>query len=101
MTLPVSLILIAVGAILTWGVEDNAENVNLAAIGWILMIVGLIGFLIALFLGPPWGPGVLRRTTYVEGDPGYRRWYGGSRRRVVEEEEAGAPGPPAEGPPPP
>jgi hypothetical protein len=99
MTLPVSLILIAVGAILTWGVEDNADNVNLAAIGWILMIVGLIGFLIALFLGPPWGPGLFRRTTYVEGDPYYRRsWYGGGRRRVVEEEEGG---PPAEGPPPP
>lgn len=103
MTLPVSLVLIAVGAILTWGVEDNAENINLDAIGWILMVVGLIGFLIALFLGPPWGPGFFRRTTYVEGDPYARRsWYGGGRRRVVEEEEeAGPPGPPVEGPPPP
>jgi hypothetical protein len=94
MTLPVSLILIAVGAILTWGVTDNAENINLGAIGVILMVVGLIGFVLALMLGPPWGPGWIRQREYVEGGPP-RRGYG--RRRVVEEVDEEPP-PPA-GPP--
>lgn len=95
MTLPVSLILIAVGAILTWGVEDHAENINLGAIGVILMIVGLVGFVLALMLGPPWGPGWIRHGEYVEGGP-VRRGYRGGRRRVVEEveEEPPPPGPP-------
>ena len=96
MTLPVSLILIAVGAILTWGIEDRAEGINLDAIGVILMIVGLVGFLLALMLGPPWGPGWFGRGEYVEGAPVRRRY--GARRRVVEEvDDVDAP-PPA-GPP--
>ena len=44
-----SIFLIAIGAILRWGVSDAIEGVNLATIGLILMVVGVIGLLISLF----------------------------------------------------
>jgi len=45
-----SLFLIAVGAILKWAVTDHVNNVDLAAVGVILMIVGLAGLIISLAL---------------------------------------------------
>lgn len=58
MGLGVSLILIAVGAILTWAVDVHANGLNVNAIGVILMIVGLIGFVLSLaFWSTWWGPG--------------------------------------------
>jgi hypothetical protein len=48
MGLGVSLILIAVGAILTWAVEADVSGLNVNAVGVILMIVGLIGGLLSL-----------------------------------------------------
>jgi hypothetical protein len=97
MTLPVSLILVAVGAILVWGITSDAEGINVDAVGVILMVIGLIGFLLSLLIGPPWGPGWFRRAEYVEGAPARRGYWGGGRRRVVEEVEEEPP-PPA-GPP--
>ena len=44
-----SIFLIAIGAIMKWGVSDAIEGVNLATIGLILMVVGVIGLLISLF----------------------------------------------------
>jgi len=43
-----SLFLIAVGAILKWAVTDHVNNVNLATVGVILMIVGIAGLVITL-----------------------------------------------------
>jgi len=103
--LVVSLILIAVGAILIWGVNADSTDFNVDAVGVILMIVGVLSFALTLFFWQSfWGPGYFRRRTYVEGggDPYYDRRYWGPRRRatVVEEEDVPpAPGPP--GPPPP
>jgi hypothetical protein len=100
MGIPISLILIAVGAILAFAVnQDPGASVDIDVVGWILMIVGLVGVLLSLFwwerfgLGywgwhrepGPYGPG--------PGGPGY-----GRRRTVVEED--GPPEPPP-GPPPP
>jgi hypothetical protein len=63
MGLGVSLILIAVGAILTWAVEVHANGLNVNAIGVILMIVGLVGFVLSLaFWSSWWGPGYFGRT---------------------------------------
>jgi hypothetical protein len=92
----VSLIIIAVGFILALAVHPtHPGSVNVNTVGWILVVVGLFGFIADLLLWSSWGPGYLRRTSYVEGpgDAGYpaRRGYG--RRRVIEEEEAGPPGP--------
>ena len=86
----VGIILIAVGAILVWGVTEDANGVNIDAVGWILMIVGAVAALLALIFwsGAMRGPGY-RRREYVEGDPYPRRTRG--RRTVVEEEDPGPP----------
>jgi len=44
-----SLFMIAVGAILKYAVSDSINGVDLATIGVILMIVGVIGLLLSLF----------------------------------------------------
>ena len=49
MTIGTSLLLLAVGAILKYAVEDTIDAVNLGTIGVILMVVGAIGLLISLF----------------------------------------------------
>jgi hypothetical protein len=82
-----SLILMGVGAILTWGVNSSGGSVDVDVVGIVLMVVGFILFLISLFLWNTWwgagfwgwgpepyreGPAVRRRpptrrrTTYVE-----------------------------------
>jgi Domain of unknown function (DUF6458) len=100
--LPVSLILIAVGAILTFAVNDNPNrSVDLDAVGWILMAVGLLGLLLSLFWWERFGPGAWgwHRAGYAYDDAppprGYRGY--GRRRTIVEDEGPVAPGPP--GPP--
>jgi beta-lactamase regulating signal transducer with metallopeptidase domain len=45
-----SLLLIAAGAILRWAVSDAIEGVNLATVGLILLIVGIVGLVISLFV---------------------------------------------------
>ncbi len=94
MGISVSLLLIAVGAILTWGVTADAEGLNVNNIGVILMIVGVLGLVISMIFWSSWGG--FRRTsaTYVEGAP-VRRSVGRRRATVVEEDEvAPGPGPP-------
>jgi hypothetical protein len=95
MGLGVSLILIAAGAILTWGVTAEVAGLDVDAIGVILMVIGLVGFVLSLVLWQSWwGPGYFGRGAYVEGGPA-RPW---ARRRTtyVEDEP-----PPPGGPPPP
>jgi hypothetical protein len=94
--LVISLIVIAVGAILAFAVTDQPSGVDIDVVGWILMAVGLVGFLLTLaFWSTWWGPGYFRRTRYVEGDPYDARGprYG-RREEIVEEEEAPPAGPP-------
>jgi hypothetical protein len=98
-TVGVSLLLIAVGAILVWGVEADAEGLDVDAVGVILMIVGLVGFILSMLFWSQWSPIYTRRRTYVEGERPVRRTYAPRRERIVEEEDVG-PGPPAPGPPP-
>ena len=50
MTFGGSLFLVALGAILRYAVKDSIEGVDLATAGLILMIIGAVGFLIALYL---------------------------------------------------
>jgi hypothetical protein len=93
----VSIILIAVGFILALAVHPtNPHPVDVNSVGWILVVVGFVGFLADLVLWSSWGPGYLRRRTYVDDGHGYgaypmRRRYQG--RRVIEEEESAPPGP--------
>jgi hypothetical protein len=66
MGIGVSLILIAVGAILTWAVTADASGVDLTTVGVILMVVGLAGGLISLMFWSSWGGfGGYRRDTVV------------------------------------
>jgi hypothetical protein len=48
MGIGIGIVLIAIGAILTWGVTADAEGVDVNAVGVILMIVGLISLLLSL-----------------------------------------------------
>jgi hypothetical protein len=50
MTVGGSIFLVAVGAILRYAVTDSISGVNLATIGLILMIAGIVGLLIGLFM---------------------------------------------------
>jgi hypothetical protein len=100
MGIPVSLLLIAFGAILAFAVNQNSSSaVDIDVVGWILMLVGLFGLLLSLLWWERWGPGYWgwHRGPYdtagYPGRGGYPR-----RRTVVEEEDAPGPGPP--GPPP-
>jgi hypothetical protein len=74
MGLGVSLILIAAGAILAWAVDVSTTGFNLNTIGYILLVVGIVGALLSLVFWSSWaGPGY-----FAEGGP--RR-----RRTVIEE----------------
>jgi hypothetical protein len=74
MGIGVSLILIAVGAILTWAVDAQVSGLNVNAVGVILMIVGLIGGLFSLaFWSSWWGPGYFGRYATASSAPVRRR----------------------------
>ena len=74
MGLGVSLILIAAGAILAWAVDVSTTGFNLNTIGYILLVVGIVGALLSLVFWSSWaGPGYFA-------DGGTRR-----RRTVIEE----------------
>jgi tellurite resistance protein TehA-like permease len=45
-----SLFLIAVGAILRYAVSDSVSGIDVPTVGLILLIVGVIGLLISLFM---------------------------------------------------
>jgi Domain of unknown function (DUF6458) len=99
MGIAVSLILVAVGLILALAVHPTGTHaVDVNTVGWIVFVVGLIGFILDLLLWSDWGPGYMRRRTVVDDGayPVRRRAYGG-RRTVVEEEEARPPGRPPPG----
>ena len=73
MGLGVGLILAAVGAVLAFAVDTNVSGVNIHTIGWILLIVGIVGILLSLVFWSSWaGPGYWsrRRTYYDEGPAG-------------------------------
>jgi hypothetical protein len=51
----VSILLIAVGAILRFAVTVTATGFNIHTIGLILLIVGIAGLVISLFFWSSWG----------------------------------------------
>lgn len=55
MGISVSLILIAVGAILTWAVTATVSGVDLTTVGVILMIIGAAGLVLSLLFWSTWG----------------------------------------------
>jgi Domain of unknown function (DUF6458) len=65
MGIGVALILIAVGAILAFAVNTEVSGIEIETVGWILLVVGIIGAILSMIFWSSWG-GV-----------------GGSRRREV------------------
>ncbi len=55
MGISLSILLIAIGAILTWAVSATVSGVDITAVGVILMIVGGIGLLVSLAFWSSWG----------------------------------------------
>ena len=69
-----SLLLIAVGAILRFAVTDHISGIDLSTVGLVLLIVGIIGLVISLFLTQMWTRGsdrVVTRDRYVDPPPRY------------------------------
>jgi hypothetical protein len=72
MGIGVSLILIAVGAVLAFAVNATVSGLEVTTIGWILMVVGIAGLLLSLMFWSSWGGfggATRRRTTYVDDAP--------------------------------
>ena len=65
-----SIFLIVVGAILTFAVTADVRGIDIATVGWILMIAGAVGFLLSLVFWSTWGgAGTWRRETIIRQDP--------------------------------
>jgi uncharacterized protein DUF6458 len=72
MGIGVSLLLIAVGAILIWAVNVTVSGLELQTIGWILLVVGAIGGLLSLIFWSSWGGFGGRRTSVRDDEVVYR-----------------------------
>jgi len=80
----VSLILIAAGAVMAWAVNVTTNGFNINTVGYILLVVGIIGLLLSLMFWSSWaGPGYFtRRRTITDAGPA-------AGRRTVVEDDAG------------
>jgi hypothetical protein len=76
MGISTSIFLIAAGAILKFAVTWQTDNVDLQAVGVILMVIGGIGLVLSLIFWSSWG-GFGRREVLVDS---------GARRRVVRDD---------------
>jgi uncharacterized protein DUF6458 len=71
MRIGLSLILVAIGAVLTWAVNATVSGVDIKVVGVILMVVGAIGIILSLLtLESLRGPGGTRRRDVVTGPNG-------------------------------
>ena len=77
MGLGVSIFLIALGAILAFAVDYTVSGLDISTIGFILMVVGVIGLITSLFLFGPRGRTMVE-DSYVDEDPALA-----GRRRVT------------------
>ena len=64
MRLGTAIVLLALGAILTFALRVDVSGIDLQVVGWILMIVGALGIVLELAI---WGPRQRRRVTRTEG----------------------------------
>jgi Domain of unknown function (DUF6458) len=72
MGLGVSILLIAAGAILAFAVSADVSGVDIQTIGWILLIVGIVGAVLSMIFWSSWaGPGYWsrRRGGYADEPP--------------------------------
>jgi Domain of unknown function (DUF6458) len=78
MGISLSILLIAVGAVLAWAVDAEVSGIDVQAAGVILVVVGAIGLVVSLAFWSSWGGFGHRdagsasggqNTTIVERDP--------------------------------
>jgi hypothetical protein len=66
-------LLIALGAILAFAVNTTVSGVDIQTIGWILLVVGIVGAVLSMIFWSSWaGPGYWSRRRgpgYVEEGP--------------------------------
>ena len=48
-----SIFLVAVGAILAFAVNTSVSGLDIAVVGWILMVAGVVGLAVTLFVFAP------------------------------------------------
>jgi hypothetical protein len=74
MRLGTAIVMIALGAILTFALDVTTPGIDLRVVGWILMAVGALGIVLELVV---WGPRSRRRVTQTDayGQPGTRTTY--------------------------
>jgi hypothetical protein len=66
MGIGVSIFLMALGAILAWGVNVDASGpINLETVGFILLIIGALGMVLSLLFWSSFSPYGNRRETVV------------------------------------
>ena len=75
MGISLSILLIAVGAILAWAVNAGVAGIDIQVAGVILVVVGVIGLIVSLIFWSSWGGFGYRRETVVHD----------GRDRVVEQ----------------
>jgi hypothetical protein len=81
MRLGTAIVLLALGAILTFALRVDVSGVDLQVVGWILMLAGALGIVLEVAV---WGPRQRRRVTRTDayGDPAA----GGPARRTTTDE---------------
>jgi Domain of unknown function (DUF6458) len=63
MGIGVSIFLLALGAILAFAVEVDLAGLDIQVVGWILMLVGIVGIVMTALI---WGPRTRARADVVE-----------------------------------
>jgi TRAP-type C4-dicarboxylate transport system permease small subunit len=66
MTIAAAIILMVIGAILTFATNIHVQGVNLDIVGWILMIAGAIGLILSFFQEAIWSERARRREVAAE-----------------------------------
>jgi len=65
MTIAGGILLIVVGAILTFATNIHVEGVSLDVVGWILMIAGAVGLVLSFFQEAIWTERARRRDAAI------------------------------------
>src|SRR2546426_1342105 len=85
MGLGVSLILIAVGAVMAWAVHVSTSGFNIHTVGYILLVVGIIGGVLSMIFWSSWaGPGYFTRSRRPYVDEGPPASKGASEKRLTQ-----------------
>lgn len=89
MGLGTGILLIAVGAVMMWGLTENqVGSFDVDTIGMILFVIGIVATLLSLVFWSSWGSrGVTRRSTTYESDRPRGDYYEPAARRTTVREE--------------